>query len=321
MPLTPDDLSFVPIALRRDLVALGWSDAALARACRSGMFVRARRGAYVEGSVWAGMTDTQRFAVRSRAALLQAKTGVVLSHASALPFLDAPTWGVDLSEVHLTRQDERTGRREADVRQHRGRLADADVVVTHGVPHTSALRATLEVAVTSSVETGLVVANHFLHAGDFTPGQLRERYSQGIEYWPHSLTTDLVIRLADPRIESVGESRLQYLMWSQHLPKPVPQLEVHDARGNLVARLDFALPDQGVWLEFDGLEKYLRHRRAGESVVDTVMRQKRREEMITELTGMRCVRVIWADLAEPHRLAARITEVIRLVAASRQSPA
>jgi len=61
-----------------------------------------------------------------------------------------------------------------------------------------------------------------------------------------------------------------------------------------------------VWLEFDGREKYLRFRRDGETIADAVLREKRREERVRELTGWICVRITWADLADPRRVAARI---------------
>ena len=38
--------------------------------------------------------------------------------------------------------------------------------------------------------------------------------------WPDTLTTDLVLRLADGRSESVGETRIRYLCWAMGLPAP-----------------------------------------------------------------------------------------------------
>jgi hypothetical protein len=139
-----------------------------------------------------------------------------------------------------------------------------------------------------------------------------------MERWPGSLTTGLVLRLADPRVESVGESRTSYFMWRQSLPAPVPQFEVYDG-DVLVARLDFALPEYGIWIEFDGKVKYQRHLRPGEDVTAAVLREKRREELVTELTGWRCLRVTWADLADPSRLAARVRALIASVAAARRA--
>lgn len=179
----------------------------------------------------------------------------------------------------------------------------------HGLHVMSPLRNCLELSTSAPVEVALAVANHLLHRGDFTLEELRERYVDGIERWPHTLTTDLVLRLADRRIESVGESRTSYLFWKQRLPTPVPQYEVYD-EGVLIARLDFALPEYGVWFEFDGRLKY---QLAGDQAADAsavVFREKRREDRVREVTGWRCLRIVWRDLAEPVALAARIRAFI-----------
>lgn len=317
MYLPEDDPRLTPISLRAELLAQGHNDRSLARAVRTGQLARARRGAYVDGQAWQQLTAEQQYAVRARAAYRQARTEVLMSHTSALPFLDAPLWGFGLDDTHLTRYDGRTGRRERGIRQHCGQLADGDVVSAHdGLRFASPIRATLEVSTVGSVEATLVVANHFLHRGDFTLDQLRERYDPVMDRWPNSLTTGLVLRLADPRIESPGESRTSYFLWRRSLPTPIPQFEVYDG-GQFVARLDFALPEHGIWIEFDGRVKYQRHLRPGEDVTEAVLREKRREERIVELTGWRCLRLTWADLADAARLERRIRDLIASVAASR----
>jgi hypothetical protein len=187
---------------------------------------------------------------------------------------------------------------------------EGDVIEAYGMQMMSPLRTALEVSTMASVEVALVVVNHFLHRGDFTSDQLRGRYESGMEHWPHSLTTDLVVRLGNPKLESVGESRTAYFMWKQGLPTPVPQFEVYDEHGQLVARLDFALPEHCVWFEFDGRVKYADYVPDGETAADVVLREKRREEMVAEITGWRCMRITWADLADPVRLAARIRAFI-----------
>jgi hypothetical protein len=295
--------------LRKELLAAGENEKTLRASLKRGVYRRPRTGAYVDGAVWDAARAEVRYAIKARAAYRQAKTDVILSHASALPFNEGPTWGVDLSEVHLTRTDGKTGRREAGIRQHCGRLVDSDVRDVHGLKVMSPLRNCLEISTAASVEVALIVANHFLHRGDFTLESLRERYCDGIERWPHSLTTDLVIRLAEPRIESVGESRTSYLFWKQRLPRPVPQYEVYDG-DVLVARLDFALPELGVWFEFDGKVKYQGGADPDEDPGAVVFREKRREDRVRELTGWRCLRITWQDLADPVRLAARIRAFI-----------
>ncbi len=233
MQIPPDDPRLTPLHLRRELIAYGESDRTLAAALRTGRLERPRRGAYVDGPTWRTMSDEQRYAVRCRAAYQQSCTDVVLSHSSALPFHDAPLWGgLDLADVHLTRVDRFSGRREAGICRHRGELAEGDVVDVHGVLVTSPVRATLELSTLASTESAIAVANHFLNRGDFTPpAELRERYEQSMANWPGSAATDLLIRLADPRVESVGESRTMYFLYRHHFPKPVPQYEIRTRGG------------------------------------------------------------------------------------------
>ncbi len=153
-----------------------------------------------------------------------------------------------------------------------------------------------------------------------TPEELHERYDEAMAHWPQSLGTPIVLRLADPRIESVGESRCWYFLYRSSLPKPIPQLEIWDGQ-ELVAKLDFALPEHGIWLEFDGKAKYEKFLRPGESPADAVVREKQRENRVAELTGWRCLRITWADLADPVRLAARIHALIESVACARRRAA
>ena len=69
------------------------------------------------------------------------------------------------------------------------------------------------------------------------------------------------------------------------------------------------------FLEFDGRIKYQRFLRAGESVTDCVVREKQRESRICELTGWRCIRIVWADLDQPKVVADRIRRLFRPAAA------
>lgn len=307
MTISPADPRLTELWLRRELLASGlYNEKSLAAALRAGVLRRPRTGAYVAGSVWDGASAEERYAMRVRAAVRQARTEVVVSHASALPFLDAPTWGVGLTEVHLTRTDEKTGRREAGVRQHRGRLADGDAIEACGLVVSGPKRASLELSTVASVEAAVVVVDHFLHRGAFTIEELRARYEGSMERWPHSLKTDLVLRLADGRSESVAESRVRYHLWHQGLPVVIPQYEVWDRQGRFVARVDFALPEYHAWLEVDGVAKYVDFLRPGETVADAVLREKRREDLVREVTGWRCLRIVWEDLANPVALAARV---------------
>ncbi|MET1060288.1 MAG: type IV toxin-antitoxin system AbiEi family antitoxin domain-containing protein [Nocardioides sp.] len=304
------------VFLRSEAMALGYDDRTIAQAVRTRQWHRVRRGAYTFADVWASADDRMRHGIRARAVTRAAKTDVVLSHTTAA-LEHVPTyWGIDLSDVHVTRLDGRAGRAEAGVRQHRGLVLPEDVWLTTSPPTTTPVRAALELTTVAGTEQALVTVNAMLHAGLFTAEDLRERYD-AMTYWPYTLATDLVIRLADARMESAGETRTAYALWREGVPTPDPQYELFDDYGRLMARLDFAWPELGVWVEFDGREKYTRYLKEGETVTDAVLREKRREERIRERTGWICVRVTWAELADPRRLAARVRAAFASQQASR----
>jgi hypothetical protein len=297
------------IFLRRDALQRGYDDRTLRILVGKGELHRIRRGAFISADTWAGLDQLGRHRATARAVLRTAHPNAVLTHVSSVLEHDAPCWGVDLSEVHLTRTDGLAGRREAGVVHHHGRLAAQEVVTRHGVPVSPCGRAAIELTTMASVEASLVSTNWLL-AQRATTGDELAATVQRFRFWPRTLSSDLIVRLADPRCAWPGEARLSHLMWREHLPKSEPQYPVYDELGNLVALLDFALPKHGVFIEFDGLIKYARLRRDGETVDDVVLREKRREELVCLLTGWMCVRVTWEDLGRSAVTARRIRAVL-----------
>jgi hypothetical protein len=306
----PDDPRLTPILLRKDLIAAGWSDRGMARMLSSGQWVKPRRGAYVDAAAWKATDKAGKHEIRTRAVLAQGKTELVASHVSGVSLYDGPTWGLDLTDVHVTRTDNKAGRKEAGVRQHCGKLLDGDWSVRHGIPVMGATRLALEVTMVARTEPALAVVNHLLSTGHTSLEELQARYAVGIDFWSGTLNTDIVLRLANPLIGSLAESRTFYLCYMHNLPAPIPQYPIRDERGRVLYYVDFAWPELGVFLEFDGKEKYTRHLRPGETPADAVFREKRREDRIRELTGWRCIRLTWADLERPEHTAARIRRVL-----------
>lgn len=306
-----DDPRLSPIMLRGELVESGLTDRAIAQLVATGVLHRVRFGAYVANADWRACDPSQRHGILVRAVLRQARTPVVVSHISALTEWEVPIWDLSLRAVHITRVDQRAGRREAGVCQHLGALRAEDVVHLNGIALTSGTRTALDCACLLDVEQALVIVNDLLHRRLTSLEQLAEG-ARFMTAWPGSLRHQVVLRLADGRLESVGESRFWYLCWRQGLPMPIPQYEVRDSHGNVVARLDFAWPQLGVFAEFDGESKYLRPFRVGDSAADVVLREKRREDLVRELTGWRAVRVDWSDLGHPRRTAHRIRAQFQL---------
>jgi hypothetical protein len=296
--------SMSEVMLTRELLAAGYTDKAITRMVASGDLHRIRHGAYTSGEHWASLDATGRRLLTACAVLRCTRAPTVLSGPTAADAFGVPVWDLG-DETHVIRLDGRADRRQAGRVPHCGAILVEDVTVREGYPVTSGTRTALDVVTVADAEHALVVVDGLLRAGETTVPLLRRR-SVAMAHHPHSLGFHVVLDRADGRHESAGESRTDWLMWRHQIPQPIPQYEVRDGRGRVVGRVDFAWPELGVFLEFDGKVKYLRHRRPGESVADAVLREKRREELICGLTGWRCIRIVWADLYHPDRTIARI---------------
>ena len=298
--------------LRREAIAAGLSDKAIARAVRSGRLVRIRHGAYAAAATWASMGEVARHLTVCRAVLRSHRCAGVLSHHSAAAAHGLDLWRVPLGHVHLTRLDTTSARQVTDIRYHEGALTPDERAVVDGLPVVPLARAALESASLLPLEPALVVVDSALRSGRLSKPELEEHYRR-MTHWPNTLGLQLVVRLADGRHGSVAETRVGHLLWETRLPPPVPQYAVYDG-DDVVARLDFAWPEYGLWLEFDGMVKYEKFLRPGEDATHAVVREKKREDRIRELTGWRVIRVTWEDLANPEQLIARIRRAMRLAA-------
>jgi hypothetical protein len=69
-----------------------------------------------------------------------------------------------------------------------------------------------------------------------------------------------------------------------HLPMPVPQFEVFDARGRLVGRSDFGWEEEQTLGEFDGKQKYGELLlKPGQTQQDALFEEKQREDQLRDL--------------------------------------
>jgi len=295
------------VILRREALACGIDDKELRRLVRGGVLMRVRHGAYVLADRWDNASDEERHLIRATAVMRTSRCTCALSHTTAALLLGADVWDLNLSEVHLTRFDHKGGRREAGIVQHRGLLAPSEVAIVDGWPCTDAVRTALDITTITDVEHAMVVVSSMLHKNLATRDELLDG-AAAMTHVPGSLTTGLVLSLADGRFDRPGEARTFYALWREGVEAPAPQYEVSNGMGTLVALLDFAWPTRRVWLEFDGLLKYRRFLKPGESVEDAVVREKKREDLVRRLTGWICVRVTWGDLAHPDRMAAMVRQ-------------
>ena len=285
---------------RADAIESGYSDSELRRRLRAGQWSRLSRDVYVErgrgrAKNLRGSRAKRLHLLRTRAVVDRMGAGVVVSHQSAAVLHGLPTWGLDLSKVHLTKPSGRA-RSDAVADVHRSRFDPGEITVVDGLRVVTPARAVTETACGSSYEVGVVLADAALHQGLVTAEALLATADRH-RFWTGSPAALAAARFADGLSESVGESRLRVLMANHGLPVPTLQVEIRDADGRLVGRVDFLLFGRVV-VEFDGALKY------GEAA-DAVLAEKWREDRL-RACGYRVVRVSWADLDQPRATADRI---------------
>lgn len=286
------------------------SKKAIETSIRTGHWFRLRHGTYTFAEAWQALTELERHLVRAKACARTAKTKVVISHTSAAIAHGMPLWDVDLTHVHLTRTDGRTGRLEAGVDQHRGKLRSDESVEVNGVLVTSAMRTVIDLMALLDTEHSLPTVDAAFRSG-VVDLELLEADLETKRFWPGTNNAIIVTRLADGRAGSIAESRTRHLCWRYGLPRPEIQYDVRTPDGRLIGTVDLAWPEYGVFVEFDGRIKYDQLVPEGKSALDVILAEKRRSELICERTGWICIRLTWADLGRPQATANRIRAALR----------
>ncbi len=266
-------------------------------------WVPIRRGAYVRKDRLDAMSDVERHRATVHAVVQALRRPVVVSHTSAVVMHGLPTWGLDLSEVHVSRSDLHSVRLEAGVQHHQGKIRDDDSVTIDGVRVMGIPRTVIDTARISSFEAGVCVADAAFRQHPDAHAATLARLNE-MRDWPGARNAGAVVAFADGRSESVGESRLRVLFRNVGLPAPELQVEFYSESGLFVGRSDFYFKEQRTIGEFDGKEKYVRYLGPGETPSDVVWREKRREDDLRRL-GNEVERAVWVDLDRPREVEAR----------------
>ena len=290
------------LRLRRDALREGWSDGELDRLVRGGELTRLRRGAYVNSTLALAAAERHRLLIEATLAGL--RRDAVVSHQSAAVLLGLPLWDVALDRVHVTRTPPAWTDRSGVLCGHVARLRSDEIIDLHGILVTDPVRTALDLARSLRHEAAVVTLDAALHRGLLTHEMLRTRLFD-IAGTPGSRSAARAVHAADGRSESVGESRSRVILARWKLAPSTLQFEVHSRSGAVVGRTDFAWEEHRLVGEFDGRVKYGRLLRPGQDAGDAVFAEKRREDAIRdERWGV--VRWVWAELARPERLAARV---------------
>lgn len=117
-----------------------------------------------------------------------------------------------------------------------------------------------------------------------------------------------VVKHADARSESVGESLSRAVMLKGHLPMPRLQETIYD-HGNFVGRVDFYWPDFNIIGEFDGLGKYNSGTYTDLSPGQIAQNERQRENALELATGARVVRWTWREAVDKDALLVKLGRV------------
>jgi hypothetical protein len=286
------------VILRRQALADGYSSDEVERLCREGKWIRIRRGAYADATPWQAMTPEDRHRATVHAVVLALDSPAVVSHVSACVLLGLPTWGYDLTHVHVTRGDLHSPRIEGRVHHHAGWLEPDDIIEVAGITVTPPDRTAIDVACMGGFERGVVVADAALRMLGGDKDTLLRRLDQ-MRSWRGAREAGRIVEFADGLSESVGESRNRIIFELARLPRPKLQVLIIDpATGLIVARVDYLFEEERTVGEFDGRLKYRAVPADGLTAEEVVWREKRREDALRDL-GYEVARSVWADLRQP----------------------
>lgn len=295
--------------LRPRLLHDGFTDELIEAARRRSSWQLIRPGAHVATDEWDPLAADERHRLLIAATLPRLGSDTVVSHLSAARLHRLPVGRRELSEVvHVTRNRRAGGYRKGWVHAHTGIVDPAAVTVIEGIPVTTAARTLVDAACLLELPAAVAMMDDGLHRGIATATDIGEALRVQAGRAGISLARSSV-GLADGRSESVGESLSRLLIRDFGVPTPELQYDVRDERGHVVARSDFAWPEQRTVGEFDGRIKYSRLVRPGETPADVVWREKKREDRIRDL-GWEVVRWTWVDLADGSQLARRILRAL-----------
>lgn len=153
------------------------------------------------------------------------------------------------------------------------------------------------------LDIAVAIGDAALRSG-LSQGELDDRLGQAARR--HGVgSARRAVALLDARSESPEESRSRVLFHRHGIPTPDLQHLVHDHRGRVIARTDFAWPELNTVGEFDGRVKYGRPLRPGQDLAEVLFDEKVREDAVRD-TGLQMVRWISADLHHPANLLQRL---------------
>jgi very-short-patch-repair endonuclease len=232
-----------------DALSVGISAKTLRRLVREGTVRRLMAGVYVDSAA----EETPELRAQAMVHVIDDNAVVCDRSAAWLHGVDVlgpeGLSSVPRLEVYRTGGQNRT--RRTQCRGGKRTLSPDDVERVRGVPVTTPLRTAMDLGRFLRRYEAIGALDALMRVGGLTADDLRRelfrfRGARGV------VQLRGLIERADPRSESMAESRLRLEMSDNGLPEPEVQWVIRNERGNVLYRLDLAYPDLMLAIEYDG---------------------------------------------------------------------
>jgi hypothetical protein len=243
--LQPLHMTFAPIHLRGGPFAVARArDAGLSwDNLQTRHWRRTARGQYA----WSGLPDEVE--LKLRAAEQRLPSEYAFSGRTAAWIL-----GLDMAPcepIEATIPRDVSARARVGVKLRRASLQADDVIVERGVRVTNALRTARDLGSGADLYESVVAIDMAAHARLVDLATLGSWVkcntgAKGVKRLRQAL------ELANPLAESAMETRLRLDLVRAGLPTPCVQVELHDADGDFLGRVDMYYPDARLVIEYDG---------------------------------------------------------------------
>ncbi|ANS78966.1 hypothetical protein SGUI_1570 [Serinicoccus hydrothermalis] len=288
--------------LGRELFELGLTPETTRVLVSRKLLVRAGRGAFIDGAAYASADPEGRHVLRSVALARTWPPGVLVSHSSGALLHDLPLVQPVGDRVHGCRRTAGQHRRRKAYTIHTG-YADATWTTIRGVQVLEPRLVVMGVAELHGRDAAVAAADAGVHRGLVQAQDLRDALVGRDHHPAHAVMTQ-VAELVDGRTESPAESLGRLLLVDLGY-RPVPQVEIRDAFGAFLGRVDFLLDGTRVVIEIDGMGKY--------ATAEDLAAEKRRELGLRR-AGYVVVRLVWSDLRHPGRVRALVEAALATAA-------
>jgi predicted transcriptional regulator of viral defense system len=299
----PDTGRLAGVITAAELASAGLTKSKIDILVESGVLIRPTRGVYARARQVRQLTATDHGKVTLRVAAAVAIVGgdAVGSHADAaavhgLALLTRPKPDSISVSRPIDAPRNKSGHRTL-IQLRNSDLPPGDRVLRHGVPVTSVARTVVDLARTTSLREGIVVADSALHHKKTTKKELYAIIDRCAR-WPGIAQARRAVDFSDALAESPLESLARLAFDDGGLPPPELQAWV-GGDGRPVGRVDFYWPAHSTIAEADGAIKYADPKRAQE--------QLQRDDYLRQ-AGFQVVHFTWPQL---HTNPAQIIQSIR----------